>query len=139
MENPASVAYLQQESINLKKLVTRLVAGVLPATPHDSLVSMEGIPDYLAVCNNRDGITVVLSKVFTTLATYMDTMKIAVSARLEQHLVVITIEGPHRVDVFGIGSSLQSVQPITEQVGGYLSINSQQDAGTVIVFSFPVV
>lgn len=139
MKKRTPASWLMQDSVKLKKLITTLLADVRPAHAEEMHINLDGIPAYLAVSANRDKVTAVLNRIITTMALYMERIDLTITAQLEEHIITITFKGPHRPDVFGIGNQLQAVQPIMDEVGGYLSITSQQEEDTTIVMGFPVV
>jgi hypothetical protein len=134
--NPEGIAG-QQEEISLQQVVSRLVAGSLPAAVRNKSFMINDIPAGMKLVGNTDLIAVVLSNLFNTVATHAENSCIRISAKIYSDVILVQLRDRNCINKLTIANSLQEAQPIAESIGGYIGITSQRKRETTIVFSFP--
>ena len=127
----------QQDGITLQKLVSRLVAGIVPtATRHKSFMVNE-VPEGLNLVANTAIVASVLADLFATMATHADNSCIRISAKACGSLVVVQLTDNRNPGPYTMASNLGGVLHMAEKIGGYIGISSQRETETTVVFSFP--
>lgn len=126
-----------QEGIALQTLVSRLVAGAVPAAVRNKSFMINDIPAGLRLTANTDMVAAVLSNLFNTVAMHTENSCIRITAKVYGNVILVQLKDHNSANIYTIAHGLQEVQPIAERIGGYIGITSQQKSESTIVFSFP--
>jgi hypothetical protein len=139
METPLNINGTagQQECVTLKTLVSRIIAGIIPAAVRNKSFMVNDISAGLKLVGNTDMVAAVLSNLFNTVATHAENSCIHISAKAYSDVILVQLRDRNCVNKFIIAHSLQEAQPIAAKIGGYIGITSQRKSETTIVFSFP--
>ena len=130
-------ATVQQESISLQLLVGRLVAGTVSKAVRHGSFFVNDVSPALTLEVNADLVAAVLSQIVTTMVTHASNTCIRISATTSNGVVTLQVRDQHsNGNTYTVASSLKSVQPVAEQIGGYLGITSQDKNDTTVIFSF---
>ena len=134
--NPEGIAR-QQDEDTLQEMISRLVAGSLPAAVLNKSFMINDVPAGIKLFSNTEMITTVLSNLFNTVATHAENSCIRISAKSYSDVILVQLRDRNCINKLTIANSIQQAQPIAEKIGGYIGITSQWKTEATIVFSFP--
>lgn len=122
---------------NLNQLIDRLTAVFLPTAVRNQSFFLNDVPADIAITNNPQYITPVLSRMIAAVVSHVKDTCIRVTAKRHGHIVVLEMQESGSVNGFAMASELQQVNSLAENIGGYLSITLPKAQTTSIAFSFP--
>jgi hypothetical protein len=126
----------QQEGVALQKLVSHLVAGIVPAAVHRNNFLVNDIPGGLMVQANAERVTAVLTSLFNSILPYVENSCIRITAKVFGNVVLVQLRDHTGINSYFIEQHITEFLPMAEKIGGYIGITSQRDKETTIVFSF---
>ncbi len=127
----------QPENVHLRKMVSELVTGIVPATVRHQSFLVNDIPCDMTLSANAKAVAAVLGKLINTMAVHTNKSCVRITAKTSSDVVLVQFRDQNSTNSYTIAQSLLSAQPIAEMIGGYLGVTSQRKNETTIVFSFP--
>jgi hypothetical protein len=134
--NPEGIAG-QQEEVTLQQMVSRLVAGSLPAAVWNKSFMINDVPTGMRLIGNTDMVAMILSNLFNTVVKHVENSCIRISAKSYSDVKLFQLRDRNCTNRLTIANSFQEAKPIAEKIGRYIGITSQRKSETTIVFSFP--
>lgn len=127
----------QQEAMPLQKMVSRLVAGIIPTATRNRSFLINDIPPGLQIIAPTAMVATVLTNLFTVVASNTRDSCIRITAKVYHNVILVQVRNRNSPNSYTLAHSLQPAQPIAEKIGGYLGVTTQLHNETTIVFSFP--
>jgi hypothetical protein len=102
----------------------------------DSSVKNE-IPAELSILAEENKLSPVIREVLATVIGNAKKGRIHIRAERFRDIVILEIQDRSNYNGYALDYSIQALEPLARTVGGYLSINGQNQLDTTISFSFP--
>lgn len=125
------------EQHSLKTIITRIIKSIIPVTVTKNTLLINDVPQFLTVAENKNSVVTVLSNLFTAVAAHASGTCIRVSAKAFGNVIWLQLKDQKLINTNFLTQCIQDIQPVAENIGGYVGITRHRDAETTIVFSFP--
>lgn len=126
-----------QKATGLHWLVNRLIIGCLPVAVRNKSFFINNVPPELQFVADENRVATVLGGMLNSIASCAQDSCILISARLYREGILVTVRDNQLFNTMAITQTLQQMQVLTQQMGGFLGISSEKNDETVITFSFP--
>jgi K+-sensing histidine kinase KdpD len=117
-------------------MVGRISASSIPTAAQRNSFIVNDIPKELNVNANEHMLASVFGSLLNTVITNTRDCCIRVSAKLYGKVVLVHLKESHHTINNAFNGSIRQVQQLAEKIGGTISINSDRDKATTIVFTF---
>src|SRR5258706_13257692 len=125
-----------QSHVALNLIVSRISASSIPSGTKRHSFIVNDIPKELEVNANEHMLATVFGNLLNTVITHTENCCIRISAKLYGKVVLIHLTESHQPNCSAFNGSIRQVQKLAEKIGGTISINSDRDRATTIVFTF---
>jgi K+-sensing histidine kinase KdpD len=122
--------------VALSLMVSRISASSTPNASRRNSFIVNDIPKELEVNTDEHMLASVFGSLLNTIVTNTKDCCIRVSAKLYGKVVLVHLKESHRAISNAFNGSLRQVQQLAEKIGGTISINSDRDKATTILFTF---
>lgn len=126
-----------KSGISLRFLINRLMNdSLLPAVQSKSCMVNEISPELQMIADEKK-IAPVISKLLTTVLTNSRNGKIHITAGRFRDVVILEIQDRNNYNGYALAYSILSMQSQATMIGGYITMEGQQQLVTTISFGFP--
>jgi len=126
-----------QKATGLHWLVNRLIISSLPVAMRNKRFFINNVPADLKFMADENRVATVLGGMLNSMASCANDSCILISARLSREGILVTVRDNQLCNTLAISQTLQQMQVLTRQMGGFLGMSSEKNDETVITFSFP--
>mgnify|MGYP002398417744 CR=1 FL=1 len=127
----------EKKTTGLHWLVNRLIISYLPVAARNESFFVNNVPPDLRFEADDERVATVLGGMLSSMASQSKDSCILISARLYHDGILVTVRDNQLYNTMAITHSLQQMQGLTKQIGGFLGISNERKDETVITFSFP--
>jgi len=125
----------------IRNLVHKLVEASLPSAVRHRSFIVNDVPDHLRLRGTDENMiaSVISGMLQAVLGNSRESCVRVTAAEIHPGLTMqVYVRDTGCFSTFALACDLQSVFPIAEKMGGYLSISNEKQTNTTITFSFPV-
>jgi signal transduction histidine kinase len=122
--------------VALHLMVSRVSASSLSAATKKNSFIINDIPVDLHVNTDEHMLATIFGSLLNTVITHTQDCCIRISARLYGKVVLIHIKESSRIQAPAFAGNIRQLQQLAEKRGGTISISSESNEATTIVFSF---
>ena len=122
--------------VALHLMVSRISATSLTAATKKNSFIINDVPVDLHATTDEHMLATIFGSLLNSIITHTEGCCIRVSARLFGRVVLMHMKETHRVHTPGFAGNIRQLQQLAEKIGGSISISTEQNEATTIVFSF---
>ncbi|HVZ55922.1 MAG TPA: hypothetical protein VG870_04635 [Chitinophagaceae bacterium] len=127
----------KEAEATLRKLVDRVLSG------YQSIIALHGcslvneIPDGFTVMADRNLLSALLEELVEVVVRCSRNTIIRITAKAYHDVILLHVKESDTENSYALLAGLQRIQPLAEQLGGFLDLTSARLRSSTIAFSFP--
>lgn len=121
---------------HLHLIIQHLLGECSPTAGNRSNLLQNHVPEDMEVKGDVKVISSVIKGLLHAVISNAKGSCIRVTAKTYHNVVLLHVKDSSSYNNYAVTAGLQKVQPLAEQVGGFLEITSQRQLETTIAFSF---
>ena len=124
-------------SCDLHLLSEEIIKELYPTTLVNNCFVTNDIPNGICIETDQKIVLTTLQNIISLVAKTARNSQIQVAAKMYGDVILIQVKDHNTFNKMPFQSSLNSLQAMADQIGGFVGLSYPTNRGTTIAFSFP--